>query len=293
MFLNGERQNLFSQTISDVSATSLITLYSHAVESQSPNPILNDPKAVEITQQLNPELSKSSNTLYQNLANGKLDKKLVVHIACRAKRYDQYVTDFLHHSSNAIVVNIGCGLDTRFHRLDNGQITVYDLDFPAVIEIKKNFLEETDRYHFIPSSVLNFEWMEPLSRFKNRSFLFLAEGVFMYLHEAEVKSLVLELQSRFPGSELVCEMFNAFWLKKSFKWMMDIKLQRELHLGREAMFNFGIKDGKDLERWNSGIQFLDEWSYFDEPDEKLGVLRFFKHVELFRKTQWTVHYKLN
>ena len=152
MSLSTERTNLFDQKISDVSATSLITLYSHALESQSPNPVLTDPKAVEITQQLNPEFSKSDNTFHQNLARGKLDKRLVVHIALRAKRYDQYVKDFLQHAPNGIVVNVGCGLDTRFHRLDDGQITVYDLDFPEVITIKKNLLRETDRYHFILDS---------------------------------------------------------------------------------------------------------------------------------------------
>lgn len=293
MSFSAEHTQLFNQKISDVSATSLITLYSHALESQSSNPVLHDPKAVEITQLLNPEFSKSSNTFHQNLAGGKLDKRLVVHIALRARRYDQYVKDFLQHAPNGIVINIGCGLDTRFHRLDDGRVTVYDLDFPEVIAIKKNLLQETDRYHFIPSSVLDFEWMESLSQFKDRPFLFLAEGVFMYLQEAEVKSLVLALQAKFPGAELVCEMFNAFWLKKSLKWMMDVKMRRELHLGKDATFNFGIKDGKDLESWNASIQFLDEWSYFDESEEKLGALKYFKHIELLRKTQWTVHYKLN
>ena len=288
-----EQTELFNNSLSDVSATSLITLYARALESQSAEPLLNDPKAVEITQQLNPELAKSNDKFYQNLANGKVDKKMVVHIALRAKRYDQYARDFLQQSPNGIVVNIGCGLDTRFFRIDDGKAEVYDLDFPAVIALKKNFLAENERYRFISSSALNFEWMEPLAQFKDRPFMFLAEGVFMYLQPDEVKSLVLTLQSKFPGSELVCEMFNSFWLRKSFKWMMDVKLQRELHLGKEATFNFGIKDARDLEQWHDGIKVLDEWSYVDEPEKKIGVLRYFKYINLLRKTQWTVHYKLN
>jgi O-methyltransferase involved in polyketide biosynthesis len=137
-----EKTELFNHKINDVSTTLLITLYCRALESQSRDPILNDPKAVEITRQLNPELAKSDNKFYQNLAKGKLDQRLVVHIALRAKRYDRYVKDFLNKSPDGIVVNIGSGLDTRFHRIGNGQVTVYDLDFPEVIEIKKNFLVE-------------------------------------------------------------------------------------------------------------------------------------------------------
>jgi len=100
------------------------------------------------------------------------------------------------------VVNIGCGLDTRFHRVDNGRVNFYDLDFPEVMEIKKKFISENDRYHFISSSVLDDDWMMELKK-HDGPFMFLAEGVFMYLFKDDVKSLVLKLQSQFPGSELV------------------------------------------------------------------------------------------
>jgi hypothetical protein len=66
-----------------------------------------------------------------------------------------------------------------------------------------------------------------------------------------------------------------------------------LHLGRDALFRSGLRDGREMEEWQSGIQFLDEWSYFDSEEEKLGWLRVLKHIGLVRKTQWTVHYRLN
>jgi hypothetical protein len=40
-------------------------------------------------------------------------------------------------------------------------------------------------------------------------------------------------------------------------------------------------------------KFLEDWSYFDSEEKKLGWLKMFRNSELFRKTQWTVHYKLN
>jgi hypothetical protein len=48
-----------------------------------------------------------------------------------------------------------------------------------------------------------------------------------------------------------------------------------------------------MEQWHSGIQFLDEWSYFDSEEKKLGWFRLLKHIKFIRKTQWTVHYLLN
>lgn len=238
---------LFNLLLNDVAATALITLYSHALESESENPIINDPEAVELVRLINPELAKSENKLHRKMVEGKLDRNLMVHIALRARRYDQYVKDFLKKSPHAVVVNIGCGFDTRFYRVDNGEIDFYDLDFPEVIEPKRKLLRENNRYHFIPSSVLDYEWMAPLFSLRDRPMIFLAEGVFMYLYPDEVQNLVLKLQSEFPGSELVCEVVNSLWLAKSLKGIVNFKLRREMHLGKEATFNFGIRNSQEME----------------------------------------------
>ena len=277
--------------IGDIVATSFLTLYCHALESVSDNPILSDPKSVEITTELNKTLSRSENTLDRILASGRVDRRLVVHIAIRAKKYDDYARDFLQRFPDGVIVNIGCGLDSRFLRIDNGRGIFYDLDLPEIIEIKKDFFDETSRYHLIASSVLDYGWME-MVRQHTGPFLFMAEGVFMYLDSKDVRLLVLKIQEKFPGSELVCEMVNSLWLGPLVKKMLDFKMQRELHLGKDATFRSGIRNGREMEQWHSGIQFLDEWSYFDSEEEKLGWLRLFRYIELIRKTQWTVHYRL-
>jgi methyltransferase (TIGR00027 family) len=278
--------------IGDVAATSFLTLYCHAIESQSKDPILDDPKAVEITRELNNILSGSENKLNRDLVKGKLKRQMVTHIAIRAKQYDKYVLDFLEHTPDGVVVNIGCGLDSRFLRIDNSRVTFYDLDLPEIIEIKKQFFEENKRYHFISSSVLDHDWMSIVAEHEG-PFLFMAEGVFMYLHQEDVQALILKLQSEFPGSELVCEVFNSLWLTKPLKKIMNFKMQKELHLGKDATFHFGIRNSQEMEAWHVGIEFLDDWSYFDSEEKKLGVLKMFRNIEFLRKTQWTVHYKLH
>jgi len=278
--------------ISDVAATSFVTLYCHAIESQSKDPILDDPKAVEITHELNKILSGSKNRLDKDLVKGKLKKEMVTHIAIRAKQYDRYVFDFLENSPDGVVVNIGCGLDSRFMRVDNGRVMFYDLDLPEVIDIKKQFFEENERYHFISLSVLDHDWMLIVTKHEG-PFLFMAEGVFMYLHREDVQSLILKLQSKFSGSELVCEVFNSIWLKKPLKKIMDFKMQKELHLGKDATFHFGIRNSKEIEEWHDGIELLDDWSYFDSDEKKLGLIKMFGKIEFLRKIQWTVHYRLN
>lgn len=284
-------EDVSTQDLGDVAATSLVTLYCHAVETLSENPILSDPKAVFIVRELDRRLAGSDERLHRDLVGRSLDPRLVVHISIRAKRYDDFVREFLAKSPAGVVVNIGCGLDSRFLRIDNGQVIFYDLDLPEVIALKKEFFDETDRYRFIASSVFDNGWFDRVKA-HDGPFLFVAEGVFMYLDAGDVKALFVRLAEEFPGSEIVCEVFNSLWLREPMHAMMRFKMQRELHLGPDADFRFGICDSREPEGWNPGIRLMDDWSYFDSDEPKLGLLRIFRHSEFLRKIQWTVRYRL-
>jgi len=282
--------------INDISETLLIPLYARAYESQTFDPILVDNKAVEITNELNTVFRNSTSALHQTLAGGKvrrkLGKKLNVSLSLRTRKFDAYCTSFLKEHPNGIIVELGCGLSTRFPRIDNNTLSWYDLDFPEVITIRKQFFKESKRYHFISSSVLNVSWMDQIKD-EGEPILFIAEGLFMYLQEEDVKNLVLQLQKRFPGCELACEVVNTFVVKVLKRKLWRKKFQHDFHLGKDASFYFGIRDSNAFESWNEGIVFLDDWTYFDDKEKKLGWMNLFARSEKLRKTQWIVHYKLN
>ena len=84
-------------------------------------------------------------------------------------------------------------------------------------------MEETDRYHLIGLSVLDHRWMDRLTAEQMGPFLFLAEGLLMYLPSDGARALILKLQSRFPGSELVFETVNSYWLKSPLKWILNVE----------------------------------------------------------------------
>jgi methyltransferase (TIGR00027 family) len=283
------------EALTDISETLLIPLYARALETQSENPLINDRKAVEITSELNKTFRTSSSSLQRRLAKGKIrrtaNEKLVVFLALRTRRFDRYCRDFLSRYPDGIIVELGCGLSSRFSRIDNGSVEWYDLDLPEVIGIRKQFFQETARSRMIASSVLDFRWMEQLAATK-KNVLFIAEGLFMYLHEGDVKSLVRTMQQRFSGCWLACEVAASFVLNALKKDRWKRKFQRDHHLGPEATFHFGIPDGKNLESWGPGIRFLDEWTVFDDREKKLGWMNLFSFSKHLRKSQWIVHYQL-
>jgi len=277
----------------DVAETGLLTFYCHVIESQTPDPILRDEKALEISRQLDPICANSSSRLLRSLARGKVKKELVVHINLRAKKYDEYANSFLLKNPDGILVNIGCGMDARFHRIDNGRLTYFDLDLPEMIEFKQQFYKENERYHFLATSVFDYAWMDQVEKIGNRPVLFMAEGVFMYLDGEKVKDLILKLQARFPGSELVCEVVTAFFTREPWNRMVALKMNQQLGVGKGAAFTFGVRECRELETWHAGIEYLDDWSYFDTRHPRLGWVGWMGKNKFMRNVQYTVHYRLN
>ena len=277
---------------SGVEETSLLTLYSKALESQSSDPILKDPMAEEIVARIDPILREKDGAMARQLRNRAVDPRLNVHLALRSRKYDDYARGFLERHPSGVIVNMGCGLDARFFRMDNGAVLFYDLDLPNVIDLKRMLFPRHERYHLLASSVLETGWMDDI-RTEGKPVLFLAEGIFMYLPEQEVKRLVLALQKRFPDSELVCELTNRTWVEGLWGRMAQFKMQHRLKMQSQSAFQFGVGTPEELETWGPGIEFREMWFYMDDDHPKIGWYRIFRGMKFIRTAQFTVRYTLH
>lgn len=278
--------------LSGVEETALLTLYARAIESQSEDPILKDEKIEKLVQQIDPLLVNHNSKMAGRLKKRAIDPRLTIHMQIRAKKYDDYAQNFLGKHPEGVIINIGCGLDTRFFRVDNGKLHFFDLDLPDLIRLKRQLLDENDRYHMIGQSVLDFEWMKSISNL-NLPTLILAEGVFMYLPEEKVKDLVLELQRQFPDSELVCELTNRNWVEGFWGKMAAIKMKQRFNMRADADFKFGVSKASDFEDWGEGIEFLEKWFYMEGNHPKLGAMRIFRNWKIFQEAQFTAQYRLH
>jgi len=276
--------------ISSVGETALLTLYARAIESQSEDPILKDEKAEEIIRKLDPVLSNRDNKMAHQLLGRSIDPKLVIHIALRAEKYDRYAKEFLEIHPGYTIVNLGCGMDTRFFRIDDGKLQCVDVDLPEMITLKQQFLDETERYQMFAGSILEETWMDKVAETPG-PYCFLLEGVLMYLPEAEVEHLVLAMRDRFPGSEIVCEVTHRQWVKGIWGKLVALKMQKRTKIGQEARFQFGLSQPDEMESWGEGIEFLGEWFYMDEDHPKIGWMGIFRNCGIFRTAQYTAHYR--
>ena len=274
--------------LSGVPETYLAPLYWKAMESQRPDAMIKDEKAVAlVTQMMADEYIRFDFERVRQIPMNELLKAMRIIFT---REMDRYARDFLSRHPEAVVVHIGCGLDSRFERVDNGQVEWYDLDLPEVIELRRKlFGDEGERHHVLGCSVLEDAWLEVVSAHSMRlhyprPFLFLAETVFVYFTEVQVKALVLTLRDHFPGAELVFDGWRPFEIRLGNRY-----LSNSLYAG---LMQWGLWNGQEIEGWGSGIRLLDEWGFFDQPEPRLDSYRWMAPLFRLFKPMRIFHFRL-
>ena len=266
--------------LSGVAETLLIPLYTRAMESQRPDAMIKDEKAVALVRQMSYDFG-----WFKQIPMGELERLTLI---LRSREFDRYAEAFMEHHPEAVVVHIGCGLDSRFERVDNGRVEWYDLDLPDVIELRRRFPgAEGPRHHLLGCSVLDNGWVETVRTQRQRPFLFIAEGVSMYLEGAQVRSLVLALREHFPGAELVLDAFSPFHI-----WRSNLQLVLAGLATRFPRLRWGLWRGQEVESWGPGIHLLDDWGYLDRPEARLAPLRWLRHIPLASRAGRIYHFIL-
>jgi O-methyltransferase involved in polyketide biosynthesis len=116
------------------------------------------------------------------------------------------------------------------------------------------------------------------------------EGLLMYLHESDVKALLLCLQQKFPGCEMVFDAFSKMTVDR-------IKAHPSLQK-TGASIHWGIDDPREIEGWGSGIRLQEEWFFSREPDiDKLSwfyrfMFRLTRNIEVANRAHRLLYYTL-
>ena len=85
-------------------------------------------------------------------------KWLAYYMAMRSAIYDEWLKRELASNSNAIVLHIGCGMDSRIERVGVYNIHWFDIDFPDVIEERRKYFKENDFYHMLSADMRTAHW---------------------------------------------------------------------------------------------------------------------------------------
>jgi len=145
---------------------------------------------------------------------GKSNSKwLAYYMGIRSAVFDEWVKKKLSGLEDAVVIHIGCGLDSRAIRITEDSYKWYDVDFPDVIEERRRYYTESDSYKMIAGDVRDSKWLEGIT--ERGSAIVIMEGVSMYLTSDEMRGLADALCSHFDSLTLLADCYTAFAAKMS------------------------------------------------------------------------------
>ncbi len=153
----------------------------------------------------------------------------------------------------ARIYDIGCGLDDRFSRVDNGKIRWFNVDLADSIAIRKKFFHETEREHMLAADILKPNWADGIP--KSDMAIVIAEGLLMYFSREQVKTLLNSLTVSFDRGFLLAELMHPK--------MMNEK-RHDTVKNINAKFGWGTVTGRDLLPLDAKLTLINERSFWEK-----------------------------
>jgi len=220
--------------LSNESKTLFIPLYGKALMSKN-NLFIKDVKAEEILNKVNFEFNKL-----------KQSKWLSMYMALRAQRIDEICNKYILENKNTTIIHLGCGLDSRCLRVKNNYCNWYDIDFESVINLRKQFYEENDKYKMIGKSVTDLSWLDEISQ-TPQDVLIVAEGLMMYLSDSELEHLLKGINEKFGNATIVFDAYS----KKAVKYSKIKNPVKQMN----ASIKWGMNNQNDFIKLNQNLEF--------------------------------------
>ncbi|NEQ95451.1 MAG: class I SAM-dependent methyltransferase [Cyanothece sp. SIO2G6] len=237
-----------SVNLGPIQETLLIPLLGRAVETQRSNGLIQDEKAVKIVESLDYDFSKWQKS------------KALIGATLRTRMFDQDVQAFLSENPTGTIIEIGCGLNTRFERLDNGQARWFDLDLPDTLALRRQFFQDEPRRTMLEASVLATDWMEDVAA-TGGPWCFISEAVIIYLEATQARQAITQIANRFPGAWLLTDT--------TAQKMVDSQPTHDAmrYLSQESWFRWVCNDPHEIETWGANLRLVRSRTLLDaDPD---------------------------
>ncbi|MGN0696684.1 MAG: class I SAM-dependent methyltransferase [Oscillospiraceae bacterium] len=187
--------------MNEVNKTLYIPLYGKAQVSRK-NIILNDKKAEEIWEKEQFPLKGKSKS-----------KWLCYYMAMRARVFDDWTKRKMSECPEAVILHIGCGMDSRCLRVGRNAVQWYDMDFPSVIEERGKYYEETDNYHMLCCDASDSAQLDKLP--EGEAAVIILEGISMYLKNEQTAALFDAFAAKYKRISILMDVYTTFAAKAS------------------------------------------------------------------------------
>jgi O-methyltransferase involved in polyketide biosynthesis len=238
-----------------VEQTAFLTEYARALDSRWPRPILGDRLADEIVARID-----------YDFAGLGLPASVVCQSSLRAKMLDDRVRSFTSEHPDAVVVDLGAGLDTGMQRVKPPTtVDWYSVDLPNVIALRDELVPAAGPAHSVAASVADDSWTDTIPA--DRPTMLIADGLLAFLSEDVIIRLFRHIADHFGSGEMAFNDYGRIgWFSR-----LAVKLApQKMFSAVGSQWGYrGFKDARVPETWNPRLRLVEEASLAHAPEVDL------------------------
>jgi len=235
--------------------TAFLTEYARALDSRWPRPILGDRLADEVVGKID-----------YDFAGLGVQTSVICQTALRAKMLDDRVRAFIREHHDAVVVDLGAGLDSGFHRVNPpDSVDWYSVDLPGILALRDEVLPADPHSHAVPVSLAEKHWHEKIPA--DRPAMLVADGLFAFLSEETIVGVFRGITEHFRTGELAFNDYGRIgWGSKLAIRFAPQKMFKDV--GSQWGYA-GFKDAHHPQTWNPRMTLVEEASLTRAPEVDL------------------------
>jgi O-methyltransferase involved in polyketide biosynthesis len=238
--------------LTPVEQTAFLTVYARALDSRWPRPILGDSLADEVVGKIDYDFGRLG-----------VQSSVVCQTALRAKMLDDRVRAFVAKHPDAVVVDLGAGLDSGFYRVaPPASVHWYSVDLPGITALRYEVLPANPQSHSVPVSLADPHWPDTIPA--DRPTMLIADGLFAFLSEPVMVGIFRRITDHFSSGELAFNDYGRIgWISRAAIKLFPQKMFKVV--GSQWDYP-GFKDAHHPETWNPRMTLAEEASLAFEPE---------------------------
>ena len=251
-----------------VQETLIIPLYSRKIAKEKFPDLINDKISEDIIGKIDYDFSDK-----EKFFNSTVGLYGALEVAQREFDLECEIKEYLKKREYASVVNLGCGLNDLFSRVNNGKCKGYNLDFEDVIKTREELLKKAENEFNIACDLNDYSWFEKIE--KDKGVIFVASGVFYYFKKEQVKNLFVRMSEYFKRGALAFDSCNKTGLRMLLRLLKTIDM-------KEVGSYFCISDNlEELKSWSDNFENVSSKSYMNGYRKLKDIRLLYKFLNIF------------
>lgn len=160
----------------------------------------------------------------------------------RSQWFDERCRQFFQRYPQAMCIDLGAGLSTRFHRLSEAadwpRFSWVDVDLPEVIAIKARAIPKIDNYRLLPANIAKDDWLASSGWHPHTPLIITLESVLLDMNLTDVCAVFATIARHCTAASPVEIVFDYPAAKA--RWYQALSLATDIDHLRNHLAKLGL-----------------------------------------------------